>query len=147
MQEKARIAAFIAEGSAAVRTTYADGGQNAIFAALMRKGANLGEISRPEALAFAGVDEIITPARGRCARKGGCPGETETAKAPSPAQPAPVEDKPPQIILAATHARAIPATDPAVLAPTPLSYKLGRPAPVQSFIAGAMPVMPAVLVD
>ncbi|MEJ0092426.1 MAG: murein L,D-transpeptidase family protein [Methylocella sp.] len=145
LQEKARIAALIAEGSAAVRTVYADGGQNAIFAALLSKGAHLGEVSRPEALAFAGVEEVITPARGRCARPGGCP--SLIAKAAVPTQAKPAEDKPPQIILAAAHVSEIPETDPAALAPTPFCYKLGRPAPVQSVIAGAMPMLPAILND
>jgi murein L,D-transpeptidase YafK len=63
VQEEARVASLIAEGSAAVRTTYADGGQNAIFAALAKQGADLGDISRPEALAYAGQEVILTPAR------------------------------------------------------------------------------------
>ncbi len=61
--EDARIASLIANGSAAIRTTYSDGGQNAIFAALRGKGANLGEISRPEALAYAGREVTLIPAR------------------------------------------------------------------------------------
>ncbi|MDB5569297.1 MAG: hypothetical protein JWN93_480 [Hyphomicrobiales bacterium] len=61
--EAARIATLIAEGGAAIRTTYSDGGQNAIFAALRDKGANLGEISRPEALAYAGREVTLIPAR------------------------------------------------------------------------------------
>jgi murein L,D-transpeptidase YafK len=145
LQEQARIAALVAEGSAAVRTTYADGGQNAIFAALLSKGARLGEVSRPEALAFAGVDEIIMPARGRCARPAGCP--SAIARAASPAQPKPAEDKLPLFILAAAHTRDIPDADPSTLAPAPFCYKLGRAAPVQSIIAGSMPILPAVLID
>jgi hypothetical protein len=39
------------------------------------------------------------------------------------------------------------AFDPSALAPTPYCYKLGRPAPVQSIIAGGMPILPAVLFD
>jgi murein L,D-transpeptidase YafK len=62
-QEEARVASLIAEGSAAIRTTYADGGQNAIFAALAKQGANLGDISRPEALAYAGQELVLIPAR------------------------------------------------------------------------------------
>ena len=59
--EDATIAAIVKDGAAAVRTTYSDGGQNAIFAALLRKGANLGTVSRPEALAFAGIDVTLIP--------------------------------------------------------------------------------------
>ena len=62
-EEEARITALVKEGSAAVRTTYSDGGQNAIFAALLKKGVNLGDVSRPEALAFAGIDVTLVPAR------------------------------------------------------------------------------------
>ena len=46
-----------------MRTTYEDGGQHAIFAALLKQGANLGDVSRPEALAFAGRDIVLVPAR------------------------------------------------------------------------------------
>ena len=46
-----------------LRTTYSDGGQNAIFAALLQKGENLGDVSRPEALAYAGKEVIVVPAR------------------------------------------------------------------------------------
>ncbi|CAA9306398.1 MAG: probable exported protein STY0357 [uncultured Microvirga sp.] len=62
-EEEARIAALIEEGPAAIRTTYADGGQHASFRALSRAGAWLGEISRPETLALAGREVIVTPAR------------------------------------------------------------------------------------
>jgi murein L,D-transpeptidase YafK len=151
-QEQARIAAFIAEGSAAVRTTYSDGGQNPYFAALLSKGAKLGEVSRPEALAYAGIEEVVTPARGICARKGRCPEAVVNGPgAAKPAQDKPAEETlpqaPPRIWLAATHATALPATEPLTLAPAPLSYQLGRPAPQQTVIAGAMPILPAVWFD
>ena len=61
--EEARISKLVNDGSAAVRTTYADGGQNAIFAALAQKGENHGDISRPEALAYAGREVVMVPAR------------------------------------------------------------------------------------
>jgi murein L,D-transpeptidase YafK len=153
-REQTRIAAFVAEGSAAVRTTYSDGGQNPYFAALLRKGAQLGDVSRPEALAYAGIDEVLTPARGICARKGRCP--EAIANGPAQAQAKPDADKPadaapqetpPRIWLAAAHATALPATEPMTLAPAPLCYKLGRPAPEQTVIAGAMPILPAVWFD
>ncbi len=62
-QEEARTTAIAKEGGATIRTTYADGGQHAIFMAMMKAGANLGDVSRPEALAYAGRDVIVTPAR------------------------------------------------------------------------------------
>ena len=61
--EEAKISKIVSDGSAAVRTTYSDGGQNAIFAALAQKGENLGDISRPEALAYAGREVVMVPAR------------------------------------------------------------------------------------
>ncbi|MFE1601716.1 L,D-transpeptidase family protein [Methylobacterium sp. ID0610] len=61
--EEARIAALVGRGIEAVRTTYADGGQHPVFAALLRRGAALGEVSRPEALAMAGQEVITIPAR------------------------------------------------------------------------------------
>jgi hypothetical protein len=51
------------EGRPAVRTTYADGGQHPHFAALLRKGADLGEVSRPEALAAAGREVVLAAAK------------------------------------------------------------------------------------
>ena len=78
-EEEARVASLIAEGSASTRVTYADGGQHAAFTALLRRGISLGEVSRPEALAWAGREVIITPAR---------PKPTAVAAAPAPA-PAP----------------------------------------------------------
>ncbi|VTZ48262.1 conserved hypothetical protein [Methylocella tundrae] len=151
-REQARVAAFIKEGSAAVRTTYSDGGQNPYFAALLRKGAHLGDVSRPEALAFAGVDEVLSPARGVCARKGGCPDaigrgpEATKAAADQPRMDAPAADQP-RIILAAARVAPMPQTEPITLAPAPFCYSLGRPAPAQSTIAGGMPVLPAVWFD
>lgn len=62
--EEERIAQIVDGGAASVRTTYADGGMNAIFAALAAKNEPaLGVVSRPEALAFAGKEVILTPAR------------------------------------------------------------------------------------
>lgn len=63
--EEARIAALVEDGAAAVRTTYSDGGQNAFWAALITKGVPVGEVSRPEALAYAGQEIIVIPARRR----------------------------------------------------------------------------------
>ena len=61
--EKDRVAALVSDGIVSLRTTYSDGGQNAIFAAMLSKGENLGDVSRPEALAYAGQEVIVTPAR------------------------------------------------------------------------------------
>ncbi|TGD96045.1 L,D-transpeptidase family protein [Methylobacterium nonmethylotrophicum] len=113
-EEEARIQALVAEGTEAVRTTYADGGQHPSFTAMLRRAgafsaavtggiavsggatggitvtggptvatatayatpaaspfaafivpAGLGEVSRPEALALAGREVVVIPARRR----------------------------------------------------------------------------------
>ncbi|MDO9426050.1 MAG: murein L,D-transpeptidase family protein [Methylobacterium sp.] len=63
--EEARIAQAVEDGSAAVRTTYSDGGQHAFWAAHAARGGSLGEVSRPEALAYAGLEVVTIPARPR----------------------------------------------------------------------------------
>ncbi|MHB2207424.1 L,D-transpeptidase family protein [Methylobacterium sp. CM6257] len=59
--EDARIAALAEAGEPAVRTTYSDGGQNAFWAAYTARGGAVGDISRPEALAFAGQEVVVVP--------------------------------------------------------------------------------------
>lgn len=59
--EAARIAALVHDGAPAVRTTYSDGGQHAFWASLISRGAPVGEISRPEALAYAGQEVVVIP--------------------------------------------------------------------------------------
>lgn len=62
--EEQRIAKLIDDGAASIRTTYADGGMNAIFKALAAKNEpRLGVVSRPETLAYAGREVIVVPAR------------------------------------------------------------------------------------
>ena len=63
--EEARIATLVEEGSAAVRTTYSDGAQHPFWAALAARGASLGDVSRPEALAYAGQEVVVIAARPR----------------------------------------------------------------------------------
>lgn len=63
--EEARIATLVDEGSAAVRTTYSDGAQHPFWAALAAKGTSLGDVSRPEALAYAGQEVVVIAARPR----------------------------------------------------------------------------------
>ena len=62
-QEEDHAAVLLEEGRPAIRTTYVDGGQHRSFAALIRQGVQLGEVSRPEALAAAGKEIIIAAAR------------------------------------------------------------------------------------
>src|SRR3954471_7862712 len=54
--DEQRIAALVSSGLQPVRTAYADGGQHPSFQGLGASTRNLGEVSRPEALAYAGQD-------------------------------------------------------------------------------------------
>ncbi|MFN3891911.1 MAG: L,D-transpeptidase family protein [Beijerinckiaceae bacterium] len=63
-KEDERISKLVDDGVASVKTTYSDGGMNAIFTALAAKGErSLGVVSRPEALAYAGREVVLVPAR------------------------------------------------------------------------------------
>jgi hypothetical protein len=55
-QDEAKAAELVAAGLPAIRTIYADGGQNQAFAA-----ANLVDISRPEAVAAGPTDWLVEP--------------------------------------------------------------------------------------
>jgi hypothetical protein len=85
--EHDHMAVLLEEGRAAIRTTYADGGQHPSFTALWRRGVSLGEVSRPEALAYAGQERVITPARATrlaCLGTGTCAPLAHEVKAISP---------------------------------------------------------------
>jgi murein L,D-transpeptidase YafK len=61
IETEARVAALVAQGRPAVRVTYADGGQHSSFRTLSRrKSATLGQVSRPDTLALAGQEIILT---------------------------------------------------------------------------------------
>lgn len=63
-EESRKTETLIADGVAAIRTTYSDGGSHPTFAALARMSSpSLGIVSRPEALAFAGREITVVPAR------------------------------------------------------------------------------------
>ena len=138
--ELKRIAALVADGSAAVRTTYADGGQNAIFAALLRKGTNLGTVSRPEALAYAGLDVTLVPAHRR--RRPPTPPLEVAAADWTPGH------RPLGAILVKVHAVPLPLSlGPLALENRPLRYTLVRPPAVATLIDGAMPMRAAALAN
>jgi murein L,D-transpeptidase YafK len=128
------IARLVKEGSAEIRTTYSDGGQNAIFAAMMRKGVSLGTVSRPEALAYAGIDVTLMAAR----------------KHPHPARAVAALEPPVPLKASVLRAHAAPVPeriDPLILAQTPLQYSLFNPPAVPGLIAGAMPTRVADLAN
>jgi hypothetical protein len=85
--EDDHMAVSLEEGRAAIQTTYADGGQHPSFTALWRRGVSLGEVSRPEALAYAGLERVIVPARATrlaCAGTDSCSSSSIAVKAVSP---------------------------------------------------------------
>ena len=150
-EEAARVAALIDEGIAAVRTTYADGGQHASFAALVRQGdAALGFVSRPEALSSAGYEVVVIPAR---PRKPACPGPgcpvAVAAVDPGVARPVPVQVA---AVRPVDPGAASPPIDAAahsaqfarLFLPAPLGAP-AAPAPIAAGIAGGAPILPAQL--
>jgi hypothetical protein len=134
--EKARIEALVKEGSAAVRTTYADGGQHPSFHALFRRGVSLGQVSRPEALAFAGREIVLIPGR----RKQ----PTQLADA----KPAPEAKSLLQPVAWTPHKirpNPLTAVDPSAFAPTPVSYGPTWPMAFQAALPGSARILPTVL--
>src|SRR5215208_6431770 len=61
-EDAQHVAALVGSGVQAVRTAYADGGQHSSFRGLGGASQNLGEVSRPEALAYAGQDVPVQEA-------------------------------------------------------------------------------------
>ena len=139
--EQAKTADLVRDGSAAVRTTYSDGGQNAIFAALLAKGADLGTVSRPEALAYAGLDVTLIAARPH----------------PRPAPPLRLDvdvadwksDHAPMKAIV-VKVRVVPGPallDRVAMGVTPLSYALLKAPATAMLIVGAMPMRAATLAN
>jgi murein L,D-transpeptidase YafK len=114
--ETAKTAALVEDGGAATRTTYSDGGMHPSFAAQMKLSyALLGEVSRPEALAFAGREVVIIPARVKKP-------PTLLAAAPPPARP--------DVAALSVFARVAIGYGPGWLGPAPTA------------MAGAAPMLP-----
>ena len=82
--EEARTAALVADGVGAFQATYADGGQNPYFAKAGLRGESLGDVSRPEALALAGIEVTLIPTR---LKRHPTPPPTSLAAAATPAAP------------------------------------------------------------
>ena len=138
--ETAKIEHLVKDGSAAVFTAYADGGQNAIFAALQRRGANLGVVSRPEALAYAGIDVTLIPARN--ARHMLAPEKLVIVVADWRPDPAPIKAK-----LVKVHLAEIPASIGAALVAERISYTVPKSPADSTLIAGAMPLRRPVMAN
>ena len=136
--ERKKIADLVREGSAALRTTYSDGGQNAIFAALLKKGANLGTVSRPEALAYAGIDITLVPERHRPAPL------LRLAVASDAKTP---EYAPLVATILKVRVVSAPAGLGSVMSAALLTYRLAKAPAAPFLIAGAMPMRAASLAD
>jgi murein L,D-transpeptidase YafK len=139
--EDDHLAVLLEEGRVAIRTTYADGGQHPSFTALWRRGVWLGEVSRPEALAYAGLERVITPTRPLCLGLGSCPPSSKQVKAPS--FPAPEERVGVTVLVAGPAVWLQELSLLFTSAPvgnTPMSPRRDQP-----MISGAHPIVPAYL--
>jgi murein L,D-transpeptidase YafK len=137
-QEEARVSALVADGVAAVRTTYADGGQHPSFRALAQAGApSLGMVSRPEALALAGREVVLVAAKKR---------PTQVAEAKAPAQALAFAPQPARDVdsTASVAAAASAGTEVSLLTPAPL----GRVGPLAAWAAmpGSARILPPSLI-
>jgi murein L,D-transpeptidase YafK len=156
-EEESRIAELITAGTEAVRTVYQDGGQNAIFTA-MHGHSGLGDISRPDALAYAGREIVVTPGKswitGLFAGKDQ-PGQPLAAKLVK-AAPVAAEPRREPVQMAAMTSVPLPplrSTVDAVLeiapAPLPPSRKSDAPfegelrlPPALAPMSGSLPILP-----
>jgi murein L,D-transpeptidase YafK len=152
-EEESRIATLVAEGSASLRVTYADGGQHPSFAALTRRGVSLGDVSRPETIALAGREIVITPARPKrvlMASAGSLPRRSATSGDGPPAGPVP------EVALQAVTSVTTfgvptpdPLKEPPVFGPRPLAYAGGEATAVEvgtsGPLAGSVRILPTSL--
>jgi murein L,D-transpeptidase YafK len=112
-QKRARddqqVAALVSRGTPAVKVVYDDGGQHPSFQSMFARGRDLGDVSRPEAIA-AGPREIImngaseeaprtalafkqpAPAEAKTTARG--PAQVQPQSVATAAAPAPQQDKP-----------------------------------------------------
>lgn len=140
--EEDHLAVLLEEGRPAIRTSYADGGQHPSFTALWRRGVSLGEVSRPEALAYAGLERVITPARPMqpvCLWTNSCPPSTKQVRSVPSSAP---EERILESVLIEGPAVWVPEL-PSLLTSAPVrdtTTRLGHNWPV---IPGADPIVPA----
>jgi murein L,D-transpeptidase YafK len=142
--EDDHLAVLLEEGRAAIRSTYADGGQHPSFTALWRRGVSLGEVSRPEALAYAGLERVITPARPiqpACLWIGSCPPSSTQVKAVSP----PVSEEQLQATVSAEGPVVWAAELPSLFTSAPVRNAPMRLKRDQLLISGSQQIVPAHL--
>jgi murein L,D-transpeptidase YafK len=123
--ENGRIADLAAQGAAIVKTVFTDGGQHPSFRLIAQQNpASLGMVSRPEALAYAGREVVVVPARKK-------PLSEIIAMLPPPRpsfdEAAPKE--PQEIRLPAPLVETTTLADLVVPAPTPAAVSLSSPLP------------------
>jgi murein L,D-transpeptidase YafK len=142
-EEESRIATLVADGSASLRITFADGGQHPSFAALTRRGVSLGEVSRPETIALAGREIVVTPARPKrvlLAAAGPLPPRAASGSDVPPAGPVPEVAL--QAITSVTTF-GVPTPDPLngppVFGPRPLASARGEASSVDVGPSGSLP--------
>ncbi len=138
-REAIRVAQLLSQGTQAATLSYDDGGMNPAFLARARAGEALGEVSRPEALAAAGVERAVPGTAVRQAFRmpvlrmlpppeAPPPPQIEPAMAladpaaqqpanPEPAPPASTEAAPQPVAVVAAVPQPVPA--PATPAPPP----------------------------
>jgi murein L,D-transpeptidase YafK len=144
--EEDHAAVLMEEGRPAIRTTYVDGGQHPSYAALLRRGVSLGEVSRPEALASAGRELVIAPARSTrlaCLGKGACRTPSEEVRGIShpaagewPSESAPV----------LPEAWVAPLQEPpSLFRPVPMGGTSMAPSSDKLTISGSFQILPAHL--
>jgi murein L,D-transpeptidase YafK len=142
--EDDHMAVLLEEGRAAIKTTYADGGQHPSFTALWRRGVPLGEVSRPEALAYAGLERVLIPARATgpaCLGNGTCAFPAKEVKAVSP----PETEKRPQATEGADSPSMWLKELPSLFTSAPVRGATMSVTDNQSMISGAQQIVSARL--
>jgi murein L,D-transpeptidase YafK len=132
-----RIATLLAQGTQAVRVSYADGGQHAVFQAQAGLVQPKGDVSRPEALAVAGVETAIPGTGARQAFR--MPAQWPLPPVAAPAAPPAMAATDLRSALAlagiavpavpGVPASAVPGTPEGAAVPVLASAEAGNPAP------------------
>jgi murein L,D-transpeptidase YafK len=120
-REAIRVAQLLSQGTQAATLSYDDGGMNPSFLALARAGATLGEVSRPEALAAAGVERAVPGTATRQAFRMPTLRMLPPPEAPPPAQIEPAMALADPASQTADGAPATPAAPAEPQAPAPVA--------------------------